>query len=615
MDQVFQAESEATQNRALEDHDIKEKQIGRKYSDDGSASEGPAMDERHLIDPTYPNPEQRATLRRIPGSIDIRIFSVAFIEFAERFSYYGSTVVFTNFIQQPLPDGSTTGSIKGLPGDNTPGALGKGQRAAFGITTFNSFWIYTTPILGAIIADMKWGRFKTIAVSIVIAIVGHILLIVCAIPTVMRDVNASFGILIAAIIIMGLGTGTFKSNISPLIAEQTPHTELKLLTLKTGEIVIIDPVLTVSRIMMYFYILINLGALAGQIGMVYAEQDIGFWLSYTLPTIILCLTPIVLIWGNKRYKKTPPSGSVFFDAMRLLRFATAKAWRSGSFYKSVRSRDFWTNVKPSTIEQKGETKPSWMHFDDLWVEQVRRGLKACEVFILIPFYWICYNQMTGNLTSQAATMTRNVPNDLVNNFNPISLVIMIPIMDQLVYPALRKKGINFTPVKKITLGFMFASLSMVVAAIIQHLIYQTSPCGNQAATCDEFSPISVWWQIPAYVLIGVSEVFTSITGLEYAYTKAPENMRSFVTSIWLSMNALSSALGQAFVALSSDPLLVWNYGAFAVISFIAGCLFWFFFKKLDSEEHELNDMRRWDPSAHTTSGGQAPAASDEKHLH
>ena len=99
---------------------------------------------------------------------------------------------------------------------------------------------------------------------------------------------------------------------------------------------------------------------------------------------------------------------------------------------------------------------------------------------------------------------------------------------------------------------------MMVAAITQHYIYQTSPCGYNAGTCDTFSPISVWVQTPAYVLIGVSEVFTSITGLEYAYTKAPENMRSFVTSIWLFQNALSAAIGQAFVALSTDPLLVWN---------------------------------------------------------
>lgn len=107
------------------------------------------------------------------------------------------------------------------------------------------------------------------------------MLIVTAIPGVIENSNTSFGILVAAIIVMGLGTGAFKSNISPLIAEQTPHKTLALKTLKSGEQVIIDPAMTVSRIMMYFYLLVNCGALSGQIGMVYAEQDVGFWLSYT----------------------------------------------------------------------------------------------------------------------------------------------------------------------------------------------------------------------------------------------------------------------------------------------------------------------------------------------
>lgn len=65
---------------------------------------------------------------------------------------------------------------------------------------------------------------------------------------------------------MGCGTGPFKSNISPLIAEQAPVKDLTLKTLKNGEKVIIDPVLTTQRIMLYFYMLINLGSLAGQIG-------------------------------------------------------------------------------------------------------------------------------------------------------------------------------------------------------------------------------------------------------------------------------------------------------------------------------------------------------------
>jgi len=45
--------------------------------------------------------------------------------------------------------------------------------------------------------------------------------------------------------------------------------------------------------------------------------------------------------------------------------------------------DFWESAKPSNI--KGE-RPAWMTFDDNWVDEVRRGLKACSVFGWFPLY-------------------------------------------------------------------------------------------------------------------------------------------------------------------------------------------------------------------------------------
>jgi POT family proton-dependent oligopeptide transporter len=54
------------------------------------------------------------------------------------------------------------------------------------------------------------------------------------------------------------------------------------------------------------------------------------------------------------------------------------------------------------------------------------------------------------------------------------------------------------------------------------------------------------------------------------------------------MNALSSALAQALVALAEDPLLVWNYGLVAVLAAVGGVLFWIDNRKLDREEDKLN---------------------------
>lgn len=46
---------------------------------------------------------------------------------------------------------------------------------------------------------------------------------------------------------------------------------------------------------------------------------------------------------------------------------------------------------------------------------------------------LCYGQINNNLTSQAAVMTTHgLPNDILSNLNPFSLIILIPICDKLV---------------------------------------------------------------------------------------------------------------------------------------------------------------------------------------
>jgi POT family proton-dependent oligopeptide transporter len=233
-----------------------------------------------------------------------------------------------------------------------------------------------------------------------------------------------------------------------------------------------------------------------------------------------------------------------------------------------------------------------MIFDDAWVDQVARGLRACSCFTWIPLYWLSYNQMNNNLTSQANTMTLNgVPNDIITNLNPISLVIFIPLVDNFLYPALRKAGIRFTPIKRMALGFMLASLAMVGATVIQYYIYKLGPCGKYMNTCDNPAPFTVWVQAVPYILIGFSEIFTSITGLEYAFTKAPKNMRSLVTSYWHFMSAFSNAIGQAFTGLSEDPLLVWLYAVSAIVVFLGGVGFWFHQRGTDKKEDAMNMLK------------------------
>jgi proton-dependent oligopeptide transporter, POT family len=136
-----------------------------------------------------------------------------------------------------------------------------------------------------------------------------------------------------------------------------------------------------------------------------------------------------------------------------------------------------------------------------------------------------------------------------------------------VYPALRKYGIVLNPILRICLGFLVASLSMLYTCVLQYFIYKAPP-----------NSINLWIQAPAHALIAVSEIWVIITGLEVAFIKAPPSLRAFVSSIfWLTV-ALGSILGIALSPVSKNPNMVWVYGAICITSFIAGVIFYVWFK-------------------------------------
>lgn len=117
-----------------------------------------------------------------------------------------------------------------------------------------------------------------------------------------------------------------RSNISPLIAEQYRDERSYVKVLPSGERVIVDHAVTITRIYHYFYLVINVGSLAGQISMVYAERYVGFWLSFLLPTAIFCLCPLVLFAYRKSYYRAPRAGSVYAQAWRLCMLAMKGRW-------------------------------------------------------------------------------------------------------------------------------------------------------------------------------------------------------------------------------------------------------------------------------------------------
>lgn len=188
-----------------------------------------------------PTAEELLHLPRVADKLPFGAFLVAIVELCERFAYYGLSGPFQNYISNSYRDPN------GLPG-----ALGLKQSGATALTNLFQCYCYVTPILGAVVSDSFLGKYSTIKWSSLIYMVGIVILFLTSLPWSI-EAGAAMPGLVAAMIIIGLGTGGIKSNVSPLIAEQVRSTKPFVKTLRGGEKVIVDPELTVQRIYMVFY--------------------------------------------------------------------------------------------------------------------------------------------------------------------------------------------------------------------------------------------------------------------------------------------------------------------------------------------------------------------------
>jgi len=85
--------------------------------------------------------------------------------------------------------------------------------------------------------------------------------------------------------------------------------------------------------------------------------------------------------------------------------------------------------------------------------------------------------------------------------------------------------------------------------------------------------ISVFWQLPQYIVVTLGEIFISITGLEFSYSQAPPSMRSVLASCWLLTVSFGNVIVLIVAQVKSLPSQTAEYFLFAVLIFIAAVIF------------------------------------------
>ncbi|KAJ7481993.1 putative MFS peptide transporter [Mycena latifolia] len=503
-----------------------------------------------------PTAEEIRTLRHVSGPLPLGAWLVAFLSLSEKFTYYGITAPLQNYMQNPRGD------------PLRPGALGEGQSTATRLSYLLTFSVYILSFGGAVVADGWLGRYRTLTLFASIYVLGVLILFVTSLPVSLNH-HAGLGGLITAILTIGIGAGGMKSNLAPFIADQLPDSPMSIKITSKGERVIVDQEITLQKVYTIFYWCANVGSLSG-VATALMEKYIDFWAGFLLPFCSICVTLAVLVLGSSKFVKEPPQGTILPQAMR-------------AFWLGIRGGFKMDAASPAVQATKHQRIVEW---DETFIDDLKRGLLACRVFLAWPFLLICQSQMGTNMVSQAGTMeTHGLPNDVIAFLNPVSVVVFLPLVQQLLYPFLRKAKIHFSPIGRMALGFLFEAFAQAYASIVQHLVYSAGPCFNAPLKCAASlngtvpNRVNVWVQTPFYVLEGLGETFSSPSTYEYAYSEAPPSMKSLLQAVLVSMGALAVVLGLAISELYKDPLLVISYAVLSSMMFTATVVFYIAFRK------------------------------------
>jgi dipeptide/tripeptide permease len=453
-----------------------------------------------------------------------------------------------------------------------------------------SMLAYTLPLLFGYLADARTGRFKLICWGVAVFGIAHVLLIVAGAKSLLADGNTK-GPFFLSVYILAIGAAMFKPNVSPLLLDQMVNTVPVVVTTKKGERVIEDPEATTERAMLWFYLVINIGGFMG-VATAYSEKYVGWWLAFAIPLVLYIPLPGLLWYLRKKLILHPAGGSDLPNVFRVL----GVCFRRGGI-KRIGRHGFWDLAKPSNIAAAGlDIKTQW---NDSFVDDIRRTFQATGIFCFFPIQYLNDNGI-GSAASFLSTMltTNGVPNDVIGNFNSLSIILFAPILNYGLYPFFRKANIHYGPIARITTGLAMSTAGGVGYTVLNYYAYKQSPCGKYGSSdCTigtGVAPITIWWMAIPYALGGISELFVNVPAFGIAYSRSPINMRGLVSAINLFNTAVAYAIGLACSSVVTDPYLTWDFGGPAITGGILTVVFYFLFRHIDKEEYVLSQNRDYE---------------------
>ncbi len=451
-------------------------------------------------------------------------------ELAERFCYYGINAILAVYMTQHLQFG---------------------QAKATEWQSLFKFAAYFFPLIGAILSDVFWGKYRTIMTLAIVYTAG------CAI--IALDLGPGF--LALGLGLMAFGTGGIKPCVSTNVGDQFTSKNQHL----------------IERAFSIFYLSINIGATISIYFCPIWLEAYGPKVAFGVPAAAMALATVAFRLGRDRFVVVPPAMSqeagkgVAYFALALVPVLGITAWVYTAFSPEYRTlaalmtllallalvvvvslKTGVRNALPAELRQ-------WM--EEAFTGDSLRQIAALAVlfYLFVAMFFSLWEQSNGQTWTLQATsdlMDKHLFGFLagvpvlgalagyemlasqVQVVNGLLILLLIPVFTFIIYPIMGKFFV-VTPLRKIGIGMWVIASSYLIIAMIEERIMNGIT-------------VSLWWQILAYVVLTAAEILVSITALEFSYRQAPLKLKSFIMA---ATYLCCQSVGNAFTAQVNSAMV------------------------------------------------------------
>ncbi|KAL2619709.1 hypothetical protein AAZV13_08G322600 [Glycine max] len=455
--------------------------------------------------------------------------------------------------------------------------------------------VYIFSLIGAFLSDSYWGRYLTCTIFQLIFVV----VLYCIVFTLHLTITLCWHYEILNIYAQGLGMLSFTSwrfLIKPAGCGNEETTCLEPSSLGVGifylSIYLVafgygghQPTLATfgadqfdeknekhrdarETFFCYFYFALNVGSLFSNTVLVYYENS-GMWTRGFLVSLASAVIALVsYLAGYQKYKYVKAHGNPVIRVVQVF-VATARKWKVGSakedqLYevdgpesaikgsrKILHSNDFRFMDKAATITEKDAVhlKNHWRLCTVTQVEEAKCVLRMLPVWLCTIIYSVVFTQMASLFVEQGNVMNNEIgkfhlPAASMSVLDICSVLLCTGIYRQILVPLAGRLSGNprgLTELQRMGVGLVIGMLAMLAAGVTEfERLKHVTPR-------EKASSLSIFWQIPQYVLVGASEVFMYVGQLEFFNGQAPDGIKSFGSSLCMASMSLGNYVSSMLV--------------------------------------------------------------------